>query len=251
MMGYQRPDFPNGTFRDASGEVIPYGRRWRGESPPEEAYRVSTHSERFAPLHAVAEALIEYLLRRYDAWSRDDPAVVADLMSGRDDIVRAVRITPAGDDAAPLTFAFTGYPGVVLHAGLLHDFHFPSCGCDACDESAAALADELEETVTAVTDGRYRETLDVGSGAQRPPGRWAPLPARLDAGSSTSGVVESDLRGGSEGGIGFRIVASDGSHRRSGWTALSRSDPPPRLAAAQVALGRLEDGWRAWPLRRV
>ena len=243
MVSYQRPAFPDVAFRDASGAVIDYGRRWHGGSPPEGTYTVSTHPERFAPLHAVAEALIEYLLRQYEASSR----VAADLMAGRDDVVRAVRITPANADAAPITFAFTGYPGVVVQAGLLHAFHFPACGCDACDETAEALSDEMEETVMAVTEGRYQETLDAGTNSRRPPGRWAALAAQLEPRSSKPRIVERDA--GDR--VGYLIVASDGSHRRSGWAALGSSDPADRLAAAKLVLDRLEDGWQPWSLRQA
>ena len=46
------------------------------------------------------------------------------------------RVTPADPAGAPLTFDYTPYPGLILHAGLLHDFAYPIRGCDACDESA-------------------------------------------------------------------------------------------------------------------
>src|SRR5690606_23210859 len=114
MVTYQRPEFPDVTFRDASGAVIAYGRRWRDESPPVETYSAISHPERFVPLHTVAEALIEYLLKRYVATSQDDLSVAADLMAGHDRVVRAVRITPTTADAAPLTFAFTSYPGIIV-----------------------------------------------------------------------------------------------------------------------------------------
>lgn len=41
--------------RDTDGQVIDYGNRWGGGSPPEDGYSVETHPERFAPL-PVAEA---------------------------------------------------------------------------------------------------------------------------------------------------------------------------------------------------
>ena len=44
--------------------VIEYGNRWasRGGTPPEDSYSVDEHPERFAPLHTVAAALIDYLV---------------------------------------------------------------------------------------------------------------------------------------------------------------------------------------------
>lgn len=246
MVRYQRPRFPDIEFRDASGSIIEYGRRWQGGSPPDDTYSVATHPERFAPLHTVAEALVVYLLRRYDASSREDPAVAADLMVSRDDVVRAVRITPANTDAAPLTVVFTSCPSLLVHAGLLHDFPFPGCGCDACDETAEALADELEETVIAVAEGRYQETFDAGVSGRRPPGRWSALLPSLAADAPPAAVApDSGAR------AGFAIVAADGSRRRSGRTMLDDRHRADRLATAKLRLEGLPDGWQPWSLRSV
>ncbi len=43
---------------------------------------------------------------------------------------------------------------------MLHDFHFPLCGCDACDDEVRSLADELEWTVRMVVTGHYSESVD-------------------------------------------------------------------------------------------
>ena len=48
--------------------------------------------------------------------------------------------------SAALTFVYTSFPSVLVQAGLLHDFSFPSCGCDACDETWESSADGLEWT---------------------------------------------------------------------------------------------------------
>ena len=47
-----------------------------------------------------------------------------------------------------------------MHAGLLNDFHYPVCGCDACDSSWQAEADDLERQVLAVAAGLYREIIE-------------------------------------------------------------------------------------------
>ena len=73
-----------------------------------------------------------------------DPRAVTDLLLLPNEVVHAVRVTPRNPASAPLTFVFTPFPGVYLHAGSLHDFHFPVCGCDACDDSVADLVEELE-----------------------------------------------------------------------------------------------------------
>lgn len=69
-------------------------------------------------------------------------------------------MTPRSNESAPLTFVLTSFPGVYLHAGMLHDFHFPVCGCDACDDDVRSLADEVEWTVRMVVTGHYRESVN-------------------------------------------------------------------------------------------
>ncbi|WP_404810209.1 DUF6226 family protein [Microbacterium terricola] len=56
-----------------------------------------------------------------------------------------------------MTFVLTEFPGVHLRAGVLHDFHFPTCGCDACDDDVFHRQDPKkrrfppgEETVTRI-----------------------------------------------------------------------------------------------------
>ena len=245
MVIYQRPTFPVPTFRDATGAVIEYGRRWwerPGGMPPEDTYGVVSHPERFAPVHAVADALVDYLTTRYEAVSSEDPAFVADLTFEHSDVLRAVRVTPARPDAASLTFVYTNHPGVLLYAGLLHDFPFPDCGCDACDETSESAARELEEIVMAVAEGRYRETYDAGDEGPRPPGQWAnwPGPASPDP-SAPSERLPGPW-------VSYEIVARDGSFRRCGEGALSGL-PDERIAAAMAFLDRMDEGWQPWPLR--
>ena len=96
-------------FRDASGAVINYGSRWGNDGPPADTYSVTAHPERFAPLHLVADALIRNLVDNYEVQVSDNPANAADLRR-RADFLRVVRLTPADESAASLTFGFTGYP---------------------------------------------------------------------------------------------------------------------------------------------
>lgn len=124
-----------------------------GESPPEDAYSRLSHFERFAPLHDVALELIEWLRSAFDVDVDQSPSVAADLLSQPRDVFQAVRLVPRWEGAAPLTFVLTGFPGVFLQAGSLHDFHFPECGCDACDDTVTDLLDKLEWTVRTVVSG--------------------------------------------------------------------------------------------------
>lgn len=165
MREYQRPTLPVVTFSDEKGDPIEYGSRW-GAHPPEESYSRVTNPERFAPIHSVADALIRWLERTFDVAAEVHEAVSGDLLRAPEDPLRAVRLTPNAGLAAPLTFVFTSFPGVELHAGALHDFRFPVCGCDGCDIDIISLTEDLEWTVHTVVSGGYSERV------QSWPTRW-------------------------------------------------------------------------------
>ncbi|PPF30871.1 hypothetical protein C5C18_00830 [Rathayibacter tritici] len=162
MTNYARPAVEDRVFRDDGGRPIPYGTRWGGESPPDDSYSVTSNTERFRPLHAIADALIEHLARTYDVTIKDDPALASRDEAEISWAARATRVTPRSVDAAPLTIVWTGFPGVLVHAGALHRFEYPVCGCDACDDDWTALAEDLERTVLDVVAGRYEESITAG-----------------------------------------------------------------------------------------
>ena len=213
---YERPTLTDNTYVAADGTVITYGERWKdnGHTPPENSYSVTSNPERFADLHVVADALIDFLTRAYDITVTDELRCANDLSVSGADVVRAVRLTPLDDTAAPLTFAFTSFPGVVMHAGMLHDFIYPSCGCDACDETAITQVEELEQLVLGVAAGCYRERYPAGSHRQAQ----------------------------------YALTNPSGSGSSSGDGGVESIDPG-RLAAAAQRLQGLPNGWQPWPLR--
>ena len=213
MTSYVRPAVHPQVFRDAAGEVIEYGERWVGHSPPDDSYSVVSNVQRFTPLHAVADALIRYLSATYDVEVSEDPAFAADLMHERHDVDRAVRLTPGERNAATLTFVFTSFPSVIIHAGMLHDFLYPVCGCDACDETWERVADEMEWQVPAVVAVRYREYVRLGP----------------TVGMSLEAV-------GGSGGTSGESLATD----------LPTKLPIDRLAAATERLEALPGSWSPW-----
>jgi hypothetical protein len=209
---YQRPSIDAPVFRDADGQVIDYGNRWGG-SPPEDTYSVETHPERFAPLHTVAEALIAHLRDTYDVEVDEGVETAADLLRpAYHEVVRAVRIRPDDLACASLTFVFTAYPGIYMHAGLLNDFQYPVCGCDACDSTWDYEAGELEKQVQAVVTGQYRES--IGQRGLRP---W----------------------------VEHASTYPDGGGRSGG--SLAQDIPAERIKAAKPILRTVAEGWAAWP----
>lgn len=213
MPNYVRPVWSDPVFRDGAGAVIEYGSRWDSGGPPADTYSVESHLERFAPLHLVANELIEHLLETYDVQISRDASCTDDFLHPQD-YERVARLTPTDPAAASLTFGFTTYPGIFLHAGVLHDFTYPRCGCDACDESAAGQVELLEFHVSAVVAGLYREGYTPGSAL------------------SVEFALGSDQIGGQSGGRS----TTDGY-------------PADRLATATAKLRELRHGWVAWPAR--
>jgi hypothetical protein len=174
VTAYVRPPITRQVFHDADGAPFEYGGRWDHlDGPPEDTYSVDSHPERFAPLVDVADALVQHLVATYAVTVEDvdlrgvaltphaaDTPAVPVLAGVRDvgpDAVRAVRVTPVSDDAAPLTLVANSYPGVVVRAGALHEDRFPSCGCDACDDTAEGAAEGLEDLVLGVARGLFSE----------------------------------------------------------------------------------------------
>lgn len=63
-----------------------------------------------------------------------------------------------------LVFHLTDFPGVVVRFGQSGERAFPSCGCDACDESPTGLIDDLHDLVDTVVSGGF---ADEGADANR------------------------------------------------------------------------------------
>lgn len=239
MTEYERPRVAALEFRNDQGVVIDFGNRWSydGDEPPEESYSRETHLERFAPLHTVARALIDHLIARYDVSIEHGPGVAEAMLRSWEpgEVVHAIRLTPNSATAAPLTIVLTGLPGVLVEAGVLHSFAYPSCGCDACDETWETAADDLEWHVLAVVGGHYREHVSV------PRALHIHLEPNGDLVQDMGQTVEYELE------TGDRERAESGASR-------AEEVPAPVLRRAELRLRALAavapDGrWRAWPRR--
>ena len=134
--------------------------RWGPDGPPPEAYSRVTDPERFRPLHAMVETLLRELDSSFDVertagYGLDDELETSALA------LPTVRLTPRDATAAPLVVAFTAFPGIRLRAGHWCTEVFPSCGCDACGETADDEALRLREMVDNVVAGRFREAISL------------------------------------------------------------------------------------------
>ena len=134
--------------------------RWVPDGPLPEAYSRVTDPERFRPLHAMIETLLGELdssfdVERTDGYGLDDELEASALARP------TVTLIPRDARAAPLVVAFTTFPGIRLRAGHWCTEIFPSCGCDACSETADGEALRLREMVDNVVAGRFREVISV------------------------------------------------------------------------------------------
>jgi hypothetical protein len=170
---------------------------------------MTSNLERFAPLHTVADALIDYLACTFDVTRCEGIELAGAIEHPRDDVVRAVRLAPADARAARLTFVFASFPSVVMFAGAVQEIRFPDCGCDACDESWNTQAEEMEWQALAVAAGNFSESIKIG---------WKPW-------------VDVE-------------IYSDGASRsgRSGPLQLSKT----RIRDARRLLKAVPDGWVPW-----
>jgi hypothetical protein len=154
MPAYVRPDIAAERAVDETG--APYGSRWGEDGPPGSAYSVTTHLERFVPLHAVADALVAHLASTHDVTMVDGPD--PSLADPHPDALRTARITPR-DGGRGFALEWTAFPGVVVHPPGPRPAHvpasaYPACGCDACDDAWDQVADGLEDEVLTLAGER-------------------------------------------------------------------------------------------------
>ncbi len=82
----------------------------------------------------------------------------------------SIRLLPRDAAAAPLVVAFSAFPGLHVRFGRWCMMAFPSCGCDACDETAEDEIEHLTSLIDDLAAGRFREVVrlnpnDDASGA--------------------------------------------------------------------------------------
>lgn len=283
MTEYIRPTIVPVEFRDDDGQIINYGNRWP-DSPPDDQYSETRHPDRFAPLHIVANALIDHLNATYDVLVEEGSHLVADLDHPviYHAVTRAVKLSPKVPGTAEILIALTDQPGITLGAGALFSEQFPDCGCDACDESVERCMNELEQRIFAIIGGGLKENTSVGcpddfmpfdfldkNFPELAPGTWVEITSFATESSDQEtfepGVIAENakLHSGSaathnadEPVYSFQLTrpAPDGS--AVGGSVLASDLPRTVLDRAQAMLSALnalsaEGDWLPWPLRET
>ncbi|MCY4115252.1 MAG: DUF6226 family protein [Chloroflexi bacterium] len=127
--------------------------------PQDPAYSRLTNAERFQPLHSAMLEIIGRLENDFDVERTDGYGLDAELEQGLDPARLHVRLSPSNHDAAPIAVVFSTFPGLHVRFGRWYSELFPSCGCDACDESAEGEIERLTEMVEDVVAGRFFEAI--------------------------------------------------------------------------------------------
>jgi hypothetical protein len=137
------------------------GHRWGAEGPPLEAYSRVTNPERFASLHDVAAELLDQLELEFDAERADGYGLDPELEEGCKLARPSVTLVPRDVGAAPIVVTFSAFPGVRVRFGRWYMTAFPTCGCDACDETAESETERLRSLIDNLTAGRFREAIRI------------------------------------------------------------------------------------------
>ena len=136
-----------------------YAKDGRAVAPPDPAYSRVTNAERFRPLHSAMLETIGRLENDFDVERTEGYGPDAELERGLDPASPPVRLNPRDPDAAPIAVVFSTFPGLHVRFGRWYSEPFPSCGCDACDESAEGEIERLNEMVDDVVAGRFCEAI--------------------------------------------------------------------------------------------
>ena len=134
-----------------------------GEGPPDDAYSRVTEPERFTPLHDWAFEAVAQLQTNYEVTLVESQGIDTELEK-RPLSRPTLKLTPIHDSCAPVTIAFTDFPGLAVRFGRWATEWFPSCGCDACDEMPDREFERLARLLGHVVAGRFRESLHLQPG---------------------------------------------------------------------------------------
>jgi len=117
-----------------------------------------TNPERFRPLHQWALEIVARLQSEYEVALEECFGLDAELE--RSPLFRpTMRLTPLDESCAPVTIAFTDFPGLAVRVGRWATQRFPTCGCDECDEMPEEELESLTELMANVVAGRFRESM--------------------------------------------------------------------------------------------
>jgi hypothetical protein len=135
--------------------------RWGADGPPLEAYSRVTNPQRFASLHDVMAELLDRLQREFETERRAAYGLDPELEQGCNLSRPSIALLPRHIGAAPLVVAFSDFPGLRVRFGRWYVVAFPTCGCDACDETVEREIERLRSLIDNMIAGQFREAIRV------------------------------------------------------------------------------------------
>ena len=210
-----------GSRGDHRGRVLTRREDWIDGRPPPEAYGRVTNPGRFAVLHAAADALAADLAAQFVVTTAADVEVPSDLADRFPDVRRTLRLDP-GTQGAPMTFVFTGFPGLAVRYGRWCTSVLPMCGCDACDDDPSDLVAQLTDRVWSVAARGSTRAVPSGAAGSRTRSDSRPRARRGGPPSMTTQSVDASRRPGPGRSTGRR----GGRGRRPEDSAASGEDGP-------------------------
>jgi hypothetical protein len=127
---------------------------------PTEYTRV-TNPERLRPLHDFALQLLSILATEYDVGESEEFEIIPRIM-GRLSFARPpITLTPNSSIEAPISIAFTSFPGLILRCGRFLNAPFPICGCDQCAETLDGETERLRGILDCVVMGNFLEEVEL------------------------------------------------------------------------------------------
>jgi Family of unknown function (DUF6226) len=137
------------------------GHQWGAEGPHRDAYSRVTNPERFASLHDFVAELLDRLELEFDAERAHGYGLDPELERGCKLARPTESLVPRDFGAAPIVVSFSAFPGVRVRFGRWYIAAFPSCGCDACDETAESETPRLKSLIDNLTAGRFSEAIRI------------------------------------------------------------------------------------------
>jgi len=168
--------------------------------PPDPAYSRVTNAQRFLPMHSAILKILGRLENDFEVERTEGHGLDAALERGLEPARPHVRLSPKDPEAAPIAVVFSTFPGLNVRFGRWFTEPFPSCGCDACDESAEDEIERLNEMVDDVVARRSCEAIRRPQISFRGTG-WRETRFLLDVGrrrnrSRVEGLRAREMTGG-------------------------------------------------------
>lgn len=196
-------------------------RRTRTETPLPDAYTRVTNPERFLPLRALAVDMMSRLGREYHVTETSAFELIADIMRPFEYARPPMTLTPSSSKEAPISIAFTTFPGLIVRCGRFFHDSFPFCGCDGCAATFDREAERLLQVVGFVVAGEFREEIDIPL-IGPPHVRWS-----LGAIDSPNGSLSSECALTRDGALTLSTES-----RRIEWSPWSKRMGEPGIGPA-------------------